>query len=645
MNMVEPTEEQQVTPMEYIQELIDSPNIVGMLDDDTLADIASQVKKDYEIDKESMSGWLEKMEKGLDYAKMTKEDKTYPHEKAANIKYPLITTSALHYNARTYPAIVPSGNPVRCKVNGKDPNGGKAAMGERTADYTSYQLKNEMEGWEEDMDRLTFVGPIVGTMLKKVWFDPSIDGNRTKLCEPGKVVINHGISSLSQAPAITEELTLYQHEIHTRIRVGMWADIEDDLQLDYEKRSEPVEFLEQHMRFDLDNDGYAEPYIVTMHTGTDTIARIVANFTLESAMLDEQGQRILAIKPDTHFIDYTFLPAFDGGFWGSGLGLLLGDTSDTINSTLNMLMDAGHYQSMPTGFIAGRDMRLGNKQERFKPGEWRTVNATGGDVRNALVPFTMPAPSPVLFQMLGLLIDMGRELASTKDIPAESASQMTATTTMALIDQGMQVFNASYKRIYRSLSREFKLLYRLNQKHLTKEKYQEFFDDVGQDGRPVPYDPMIEFSSAGKDITPVADPKAVTDAQKMGRAQFLIELSQMGAVDQAAAITRVLEAAHIENIEELMPQSSPQEQMMAEMQVMNMQLDLKLKSADIDQKLAKAAKDMASAESEEAGRDVQSYMNDLQAMKAEVELGQARLGAMAAERGNAANPANNAGPV
>jgi len=629
-------------PLDFIQEVIASPNIAPEGEDDTLRDIAAQVNEDYNSDKDSMTEWLTMMQRGIEFAQMVKDDKTYPHAKAANIKYPLITTAALHYNARTYPAIVPSSNPVRCKVNGSDPTGQKAAMAERTADYASHQLQHDIEGWEEDMDRLTFIGPIVGTMLKKVWYDPSIDGIRSKLCKPGTVIINHNITSLSQAPAITEELALYQHEIATRIRTGMWSDVEEDLQLDSDRRSEEVEFIEQHIRFDLDDDGYAEPYVVTMHVGTETIVRMVANFTLEDAMLDETGSKILAIKPQTYFVDYTFLPAFDGGFWGSGFGMLLGDISESINSTLNMLMDAGHYQSMPTGFIAGQDLRLSQHMKRFEPGEWRHVNARGNDIRSALVPFTMPSPSPVLFQMLGLLIDMGREIGSSKDIPAESAAQMTATTTMALIDQGMQVFNASYKRIYRSLTREFKMMYRINQENLTSEKYNEFFDDVDANGMPMKYDPAIEFSTTGMSVTPVADSKSVTDAQKMGRAQFLIELSQMGAVDQAAAITRVLEAAHIENIEELIPQPSPQDAIMADMQMMNMKLDLRMKAAEIDAKMAKAVKDLASAESEEVGRNLQEYMNSLQAMKSEIELGQQRLGAMAQQPGNAAAPAPDA---
>ena len=422
----------------------------------------------------------------------------------------------------------------------------------------------------------------------------------------------------------------------------MWSDVEEDLQLDSDRRSEEVEFIEQHIRFDLDDDGYAEPYVVTMHVSTETIVRMVANFTMEDAMLDESASKILAIKPQTYFVDYTFLPAFDGGFWGSGFGMLLGDISESINTTLNMLMDAGHYQSMPSGFIGAKDMRIKGGNNRFAPGEWRNMDARGQDIRTAMVPFQMPAPSPILFQMIGLLNDAGRQIGSSKDIAPEHASQMTATTTMALVEQNQRVFNASFKRVYRSLKREYKMLFKLNERYLTSEKYSAFFDDEGEQG-PVEYDPREEFSLKGMDITPSADPQSVTDTQRMGRAQFLMELAGQGMVDQAAAIKRVLEAAHIEGIEELIPQATPEDAVMAEMQKMNIQLDLKIKAAKIDLDMANAVKAIAQAEGEEEGQQLQNYMNGLQAMKMEMEVGQQRLQSMAGRPGDGGNPDPNAG--
>jgi len=196
---------------------------------------------------------------------------------------------------------------------------------------------------------------------------------------------------------------------------------------------------------------------------------------------------------------------------------------------------------------------------------------------------------------------------------------------MAIIDQGLQVFNASYKRVYLAQTREFEMLYTLNEKYLSPEKYSAFFDDVGEDGQPIMFDPQKEFSSADMDITPVADPKSVTDMQKLSRAQFLLELANTGMVDTQEAGRRILEAGHFEGIDKLIPQATQQDQMLLEMQTLDAQLSLKLKAAEIDVKLAKARKDTADAESVEDAAYMNEYINALNATKSEIEIHQQKM--------------------
>src|SRR6185312_5018846 len=95
-------------------------------------------------------------------------------------------------------------------------------------------------------------------------------------------------------------------------------------------------------------------------------------------------------------------------------------------------------------------------------------NATGDDLRKQIVPLPSKEPSSVLFQLMGSLITSGKELASVAEIfVGKMPGQNTpATTTMASIEQGMKVFTAVYKRLYRSLDSEFKKLFQLNATYL-----------------------------------------------------------------------------------------------------------------------------------------------------------------------------------
>jgi chaperonin GroES len=498
--------------MNFLTFVTEGGNLVEYISDKDLSDIGQDVDERHQIDRDSMSDWFAVMERGLDLARMAKKDKTYPFANASNVHYPLVTSAALQYNARAYPAIVPSGDPVKCAVHGEDPQGLKAKRAERVSNYASYQLKTKMMRWEKDTDTLTFIGPIVGTMFRKYWYDPATQAQKSRLCHPGTVIVNNGITDLSEAQAITEEFDLYMHDIESRRRTGWFLDEEIDGEKDLD-RMRPQSFIEQMCRLDLDDDGYEEPYVVTMHKDSRKIMRIAAAYDMDDVRVTKAGEgeepKILAIEQTSFYVDYHFLPSFDGGFMGHGLGALLGDISETTNTILNQLIDAAHYSSMGGGFIGAKDFRIKGGQARFEPGEWKHVNFHGGDIKNGIVPMSFPQPNGVMFQLLGMMIDAGRELSSTSNImTGDSANaNMPVGTVMALIEQGMQVFTASYKRIFRSLKAEFALLSRMNVRYLDPQTYAAFFDVEGEE-QP---DPRVDFDLSDMDIEPVADPKSVTD--------------------------------------------------------------------------------------------------------------------------------------
>lgn len=622
--------------LEFAEVVSSADNLVEEISEGIKSEWSQEIKTGYDVDKASMGTWIQHSEKGIELATLLKGEKNYPFAGASNVKYPLIVSAALQYNARAYPAIVPSGDPITTKIHGKDPQGAKAARGQRVSTYGSFQLKTENNSWEEDTDKLTFIGPIVGSMFRKYWYDPATDTQKSKLCDPGAVVLDNNIHTLEDAPRISEEFGLWPHEVAARKNSGIFADLElSDDDTDKEKR---VEFIEQHCRFDLDNDGYPEPYIVTIHKADDIIVRVVAAFDMDDVRVSQDDEpKILSINASTYFVHYPFLPSFDGTFLGSGFGLLLGDLSETANTMINMIIDSAHYSAQPSGFIGAKDFQIKGGATRFDPGEWKTVHARGGDVRAGMVELSVPQPSPILFQVLGMMIDASKEVSSTSSIMTGDAgsANMPVGTVMALIEQGMQMFTASYKRIHRSLKKEFALLSRLNVRYLSVEKYSAFFDEVDEQGQPVQFDPKADFDLSNMDITPVADPKSVTDMQKMAKAQFLLDLAEKGMVDKGAAITRILDAAGVEDRDELIPQPNPIDEQMQQMQMLGLKADLQLKMAQVESEIAKATasnakaiKDMSDAEAKEAGAQMGEYLQILEALKSEIMVGQQQMNNM-----------------
>lgn len=632
LNMMADKKNEINTPSRLI-DYIQSPNIAEMLEDKSLGKIGKKALDEYQIDEDSRAQWKEDTKKAMDLAKMVKQEKNYPWPKASNVKYPIITTAAIQFNARSYPAIVKGTEVVKGQVVGDDPANDKASRALRISEHMSYQLLHEMKEWEADEDRQLLVLPIVGTDFKKSYFDPSMGRNVSVRVSAENCVVNNKAKSLETAPRISEIFTLYPHEIVEKIRFGIYRD-DNYYSENSRDEYEPIEFIEQHRVLDLDGDGYPEPYIVTIHRASAKVARIVARYEPQDVTLIDESKtiqisleewvslgasetmQIAKINPIHYYTKYGFIPDPDGGFYDIGFGILLNPMNESINTTLNQLIDAGHLSNTGGGFI-GRGLRMKRGEIRFKPGEYKTVDVPGDNIRNNIVPLQFPGPSAVLFQLLGMLIQATREVTSVSEIMSGDSQMAMAqpTTVMALIEQGQMVFGAIYKRIYRSLTEEFKKLYRLNSIYLEDQVYFRVMDEEKAVAR-------NDYVMGDMDVIPVSDPSLATDQQKLARANFLMQFVQDPFFSPMEIRRRMLEAAKIEDIDKLLvpPQSpGPDIKMLVEMaKIENKRAEIdnstRKTNADIIKAIADAVLSLEKAESENAGTQLEAYRMQLQTM-------------------------------
>lgn len=646
------TEQGPVNAEQALAALIASTNLAEDMPEAELAEIAAKVCREYEIDETSRKPWLDKNADAMKLATMVAESKDYPFKGASNVKYPMIATAALQFNARSYPAIVPADRVVKCKVRGRDPEGVKAARADRVSEYMSDQLLSEMPEWEEDTDRLLIVLPVEGSCFRKVWFDPALGRNVSRLVRAENFVVNNSASSIESAPRKTEKLWLYPYEIKERILDGRFSEFDfentDPGASKDGKSPEPDSdaahlFLEQHRLLDLDRDGYAEPYIVTVHQSTQDVVRVVANYGPDTITFDATRSRVLAIRPESYFVHYQFQPNPDGGFYAMGLGWLLGSTNETVNTTLNQMMDAGHLANTQGGMISSV-LGLREKTIRLERGEWRVVN-TSMPLNQAVLPITYPGPPEVLFKLLGLLIEAGKEMSATKDVmTGEGPQSAPATTTLALIEQGLQVFNAIYKRVHRGLKGELAILARLNFRNAETldPKYVAFFDAPPEQQVSI----ATDFDMSDMDILPVSDPQSVTKMQKIAKAQLVLESSKGNPmVNQAEALKRFYEAADVEDIDKLIvPPPEPDPAEVAFMEAVK-QFGLQEQMAKITEIYTKSIKNVADAEAAEEGQQLSLYdmfVRTLQAehsMEMEQNGGQAGPGGIPGMEGQPNDPA------
>jgi len=658
-----------------LDDILNSPNLCEILEDGIAQKIGQDCQRGVKIDEESREQWIDRHDKALALAMQKTDEKSYPFEGASNIIYPLITTGANQFAARALPAIIPGANLVRCKVNGDDsgvyevmgvdqkgqpqaneisPPGAKAGKASRVGEHMSYQLLEEMEEWEPDTDKMLHYLAVAGTAFRKLWYDVQKDRPRSRFIPASNLIVNMDAESLDSAGRVSERFHLHPHQVIEKVRRGEWYyegdSLEDDLQssTDMENDQAPLAFIEQYVRLDLDGDGYPEPYVVFFREDDGKVFQIIPHFTEQDIEQNQMGE-IAAIPCYPPYTQYDFLPNPENGLYGIGLGWLLGPLNEQINTTLNQINDAAHLQNTPMGFIAS-GLRVRGGDFRFKPGEFKQVDATGGNIRENLYQLQFPGPSPVLFSLLGMIIDSGNDIASVKDaMMGQTESNVQPMALQQLIEQGTVQFNSIFKRVHRSLRRELKMLFRLNSLTLNTEQYSTFLDSEKQ----IKVD---DYDVESVDVTPVTDPTMAARGQKALQAQTLMQMmGQFGPMlNPQKVLMTVLEASGIEDPKEYLAEQKPpqpdfKEQaglMRAETDKMRAETDSQAKQIEAMKTLvetieikSRAVLNIAKAEETEEGIQLEGYISQLTQLAEQFNGPQ-----LSGPQGMAASPPNQANP-
>jgi chaperonin GroES len=581
--------------------ILSTDNLAEVLSEEMRASVATQVNTRFTTDLQSRTEKQKQLQEIIKYVLSQSEKRSFPFDGASNVIFPLIATACVEFSAKCYPEIFKDGNIVKAKVIGNDDGevmkdiegnemrnedgsiaaldetgllaiqnvGAKLKRGQRVATVLNYQLNEEIENFEEDMDALFGALSALGTMFKKDYYSSEDQKLCSDLIYPDKLIMND--FSPSFAAPVTHIIEKYPQDVVSCIRAGDYIDFDfdpnaqdsasfdnaldknDEKSTGDEASAGLVFFLEQHTWIDLDGDGYAEPYIAVVHKATNKLVKLVKRFKEKGVKRNKKGQ-IQCIEAINFFVRYIFIPSPDGSFYGVGLGHLLFNINSAINSSINQLTDAGTLQNTGGGFIS-KALNISGGMKPFRPAEWKMCDSFGGNIRDAIVPLPVPEPSQTLFVLMQFLVNAGKELGSLRDVlTGENAGNIAATTYMGMAEQGQKQFKAVFMRIYNSLRKEINIFYELDSEYLNQRKYAEILDMKLNEVPNVKED----FSMKGYDIVPVANPENVVSMQKFAKAQFLMGFINSPYVEQNLLHRTVFETAGIENFDKFIIQPQPQ---------------------------------------------------------------------------------------
>ena len=551
-DMIEQAEAE--APMEH------NANLAEFLDEGYLGELSSELRSAYEDDQESRSDWEQAYTKGLDQLGVKIVERTEPFQGASGVTHPLIAESVTQFQAQAYKELLPAGGPVATQILGKqDPE--REAQAQRVKNFMNYNIMEVMEEYDPDMDQLLFYLPLSGSTFKKVYYDEAKQRPVAKFIPAQDLVVPYHASDLQTSPRVTHVLRMDFNEVRKMQVAGFYREVDlqssdagadevrekvDEIQGTSKTYSDDVyTLLEMHV--DLDLDGFEDmspdgeptgiqlPYIVTIDQESGEVLGIRRNF--------EEGSELA--KKQQYFVHYKFMPGL--GFYGFGLIHMIGGLGRAATSILRQLIDAGTLANLPAGFKA-RGVRVRNDDEPLQPGEWRDIDAPGGNIRDSIIPLPYKEPSATLAQLLGALIEGGRRFVSLADQQVSNMNQETPVgTTMAMLESGMKVMSAIHKRLHYAQKTEFRILARIIAENLPPE-YPYEVAGAEQTVKAEDFDRRV-------DIIPVSDPNIFSMAQRVTLAQTQLQLAQSNPQmhNLHAAYRRMYTALEVQNIDEILP--------------------------------------------------------------------------------------------
>jgi chaperonin GroES len=560
------------------------PNIADMFSDDQLLAVGRQAKEGYEADQDSMNDWSELVDFGLDLVKQETESKSFPWDGAANFKSPELMKAALKFSDRASAELLRSYDIMRTKVIGSDPQGQKFERGERVSEFQNWQLNIEMPEWRDEHEKLIYDIPYTGTVFKKTFFDAQLGRNDSKLITYPNFAVSQDATSISRLVRFSEIHDFSKNEVEEKQRQGIWLDVDLSLgdrddETDEESEADMfTSFIEQDGRFDLDGDGYEEPYTFVFQESTGVVVRIMPRFEPKDVLIkDEKNKRastldrlmqggelpdtsgdreVVRIAAEISITKYGFLRDPQGGFLDVGYTHLLSAIVSGINTTTNQLIDAGTLANRPGGWLA-RGFRKKMGSSTFKIGEYKQTGISAQDLQNGIREHTIKEPSPTLLALMQFMKGDVQELAASADLKGALGTNAPVGTTLAMIDEQMQGTGAIVKRIYRAMSSEFRKLFELNAKFVDPEQYQDILDDPQADF-------AQDFNLRGMDIVPVANPEISTKTQRIIQANAEVSIADKLAlvgIDARPLYKSFLEAIGSSVVDEVFPDEAPEERL------------------------------------------------------------------------------------
>lgn len=482
---------------------------------------------------------------------------------ASKVVHPMLTEACVDFAARAIKELWPSNGPVKDMVVG-DTDAKKVDKAKRKSALMNWQLTVQAQEARAEVEQMLTQLPLGGAQYLKLGWDERRNRPNFLAVMIDDMLLPYAATNFYSAQRKTHVQYITQLDYEQRVKSGMYRDVdltspgqEPEGSL-AEKANNKIEgrtessynedglrtVYEVYATTQIEEGEEASPYIITIDKPSGKILSIYRNWDEEDDTREEM----------TWIVEFPFIPW--RGAYPIGFPQMVGGLSAAATGALRALLDSAHINNVPT-MLKLKGGTRGGQTLNIQPTQVEEIE--GGlnidDVRKIAMPLPFNPPSPVLFQLLGFLVEAGKGVVRTsmEDLPDSNANAPVGTT-LARIEQGMVVFNAIHSRLHDAMGRMLRVLHRLNEMYLDDERLEQ---EAGEE-----LASRKDFEGA-MDVVPVSDPNIFSEAQRYAQVQSVAQRAQLfpQIYNLRKVEERILETLKIPDYESLLnPAVEPEEQ-------------------------------------------------------------------------------------
>lgn len=481
---------------------------------------------------------------------------------ASKVVHPLLTEACVDFAARAMKEIFPTGGPAKDYIVGEQTTD-RIQKAERKTKLLNWQMTVQCPEVRAELEQLMTQLPLGGAQYMKLGWDERRNRPNFLFVAIDDMYLPFAATNFYTAQRKTHVQYVTQLDYEERVKSGMYRDVDlapvsmepeqsvAGVANDRIEGREASSYNEDGLRIiyeiyviaDIEGEG-AAPYIISIDKPTGKVLAVYRNWEED----DDSKEELI------WFVEFPFIPW--RGAYPIGLPHMIGGLSGAATGALRALLDAAHISNSQT-MLKLKGGTAGGQSLSIQPGQVEEIE--GGlnvdDVRKLAMPLPYNPPSPVLFNLLGFLVEAGKGVVRTsmEDI-ADGNPNAPVGTTLAKLEQGAVVYSSIHARMHDAMARMLRILDRLNGMYLDDEVLAEEAGELL--ARRSDFDGVL-------DVVPVSDPNIFSEAQRYAQVQAVAQrAAALPQLYNARKVEeRLLDTLKVPNAQELLnPPVEPREQ-------------------------------------------------------------------------------------